>query len=528
MLCLLYAVASIGALRAAAKALYMRVVLLRACFPEQRQAILHPARQKGIKTPRRSGKTTAVIYDFFIDALSHPNSDYAYIALTQDSAEHIVWDEIDRINKLHQLGWIPLRSKLRWEHANGCKIYVLGANTKDWMETFRGVGRYRRVVIDECKSYRIDLHSFIKEVVRATLVDRLGSLWVIGTPGDVPQGFWWDVTRDDDHAERDPGYVVFEWDVFANIHIARQVAVEFAELKSQYGEDVVLEAWFRREWMGQWAVRLQSLVYDFSRVRNVVQLEDIEEHFTPDDPIRLSLDFGHSDGYAETIERGLKELGKVVVLEAWKRGLHSKLEQWQGEPVMLDEVAERCKAYLARYRNLRIVADNANAQLLTNLQVTYGIPVYDATKTKKQEHQQAINTEFRKANILVVEGWEQTIVEGEPCRWADGRVLCLPSNFLDPPEVRHGLNPLVRELTVLRKHYPKTGGEAWVEHPSQSNDCADTMVYGIRSLGIFAFLPDAPPLDPVEEWGQDATQKVSKIKAQRAKVGKRKHRRLPW
>lgn len=471
-------------------AMWRRWAMMRSLFPEQSAAVRHSARQKAIKTPRRAGKTRVVLIDIFIDMQTHPNADYAYIALSRESAERIIWKEVEEINAEFDLGGEPVLTRGFWRFPNGCVLYIFGADRPRWMEKFRGVGRFRVVVIDECKSFVIDLQKFVLEVVRPALTGTRGRLWVIGTPGEVPIGFWWEVTQPDPD-ERDRGYVYFEWDVFDNPHMAEQVREEFDLLKEQYGEEVVEQPWFLREWRGLWVTYSKDLVYHgFAMGRNTTpvyprKFGEPGEHYQP------GADFGHSDAYSEAVLAWNDFDDKVYIVHSWKRGTHPKLGQWKGDPVLLTEVDERMRAQAEKFSGLRQWrVDNSNPQLVKELQDKYRLPVQDAERTHKRPAIEAFNTELHAGQIVVVEPATKACTD---------------------------------EMLTLKKHWVK-GGTEWVEHPSQSNDGMDSVLYAWRECRHHrtkALPKDAPMIGSVEWYSMRAKE----MRDKRLKGHKKKNSR---
>jgi hypothetical protein len=463
---------------------HQRWGLTGSLFWEQRRALAHPSRRKCALVPRRGGKTTLCLVDTCEDQKTHPGADYVYLALSRDAGERIVWKDLKRLDREHELGINFVDSRLIARFPNGATFTILGIDKPGWEEKFRGVGRYRRVIIDEAKSYTIDVESFVAVVVRPTLVDLLGTLWMIGTPGSVARGIWYDLTRPEPELRR-KGWEFFTWGPFDNPWMSTQIRQEWDELAAEYGETVFKEPWFLREWMGQWVIDTTDNVYAFDAQRNGVDeyprpIGSAGEHYV------LGLDFGHSDAYAESIGAWNDDDPNYYILESWKR---AKNVREGTEEVLLDETAERCKMYLDKYPGLRIVADYASRTLITELQKRFRVPVIDAEKEEKKDWIRVLNTDLRAGKVLVVK-----------------------------PE----LQPYAEEATDLKKKF-KPNGE-WIEHPKQSNDCCDTVLYGYRYSYHYRYqkpTPQPPPGSP------EAMQRIAdELREKRfKKIARQKRRR---
>lgn len=131
-------------------------------------------RWKVIVAHRRSGKTTATLNHLQRDALTIPNSRFAYISPTYKQSKNIAWDLIK-----HYARDIPdiqfNESELRVDYPNGSRITLYGADNPD---SLRGVGLWG-VVFDE---YSQQPSNIFSEIIRPALADHSGYAIWIGTP----------------------------------------------------------------------------------------------------------------------------------------------------------------------------------------------------------------------------------------------------------------------------------------------------------------------------------------------------------
>jgi len=420
-----------------------RTALVSSLFPKQHAAWSDPSDRKAILTSRRAGKTELVIRDCVHDARHRTDTDYAYVALTRRSAEEIVWNRILKpLNRKYQLCSEFREQKLRMILPGNCRITLFGADKPGWMETFRG-SYYRRVILDECGSYRINLDKFVHEIVEPTLVDQQGTLWMVGTPGRVPSGMWWEMTRPE-VALRRPGWSFHNWTVEDNPHMREQFRKLYARKKA-LNPDIDTDPSFLREWRGLWVVEDQvDNVYGFSPERNVaaVHEKDPEDHYV------LGVDFGWHDDTAFVVGVWREDSPTWTVLESYK-----------APHLDITATAERIKEYIERYPGVHIVGDQKRSQLLEEMRVRHGIPLARAEKADKHDWIRLINTDLRAGNILVV----------------------------DPDS-----QPLVDEWIFLKKKHKPNGD--WVEHPGQPNHCADAHLYAYRYAHHYRFEPIEEPM----------------------------------
>lgn len=130
---------------------------------------------------RRSGKTTATFNHLQRDALTVPNSRYAYISPTYKQSKNIAWD----IAKFYS-NVIPNveynEAELTVKYPNGSRITLYGADNPD---SLRGIGLWG-CVFDE---YSQQPSNIFSEIIRPALADHGGYAIWIGTPKGKNE-FW--------------------------------------------------------------------------------------------------------------------------------------------------------------------------------------------------------------------------------------------------------------------------------------------------------------------------------------------------
>mgnify|MGYP001583682020 CR=1 FL=1 len=123
---------------------------------------------------RRAGKSTAAFNHLQRDALTTPNSRFAYISPTYKQGKNIIWD----IAK-HYARIVPRiefnEAELTVKYPNGSKITLYGADNPD---SLRGIGLWG-VVFDE---YSQQPSNIFTEIIRPALADHQGYAIWIGTP----------------------------------------------------------------------------------------------------------------------------------------------------------------------------------------------------------------------------------------------------------------------------------------------------------------------------------------------------------
>jgi hypothetical protein len=354
--------------------------IVEACFPKQREPILgaieRGERQVAILTSRRAGKTNTVLRAICRDAADNPGRKYAYIGLSRVTAENIVWKELEAINDAHNCGLEMQGYRLRANFPNGSDITLYGADQAGWIKKFKGA-KYRHVVIDEAGEFDIDLHDFIFRVIKPTLTDLRGTLWMIGTPGIVPSGYWWSITRPDEE-KRAKGWNLYRWHSFDNPYIAEQFKSDLEELRDIYGDSLDELPWFRREWLGEWCTDTSNSVYRFNPDINQVYeyIPNVDDSYT------ISVDLGYTDATA-------------FVVGAYNTRINDKLtflECYRETQMSLDAVAAKIRELMAKYPRARVIADPDSKNTIATLCGVYGLPIEDAQKANKQQNIEYMNS----------------------------------------------------------------------------------------------------------------------------------------
>jgi hypothetical protein len=205
---------------------------------------------------RQAGKTYLVALWLLVGALLMPGSVNVYLALTKESAKRMIWPELLAVGRLLKLddscfklhgGVVTL--------PNGSTVLVFGTDDKATIETWRGSKLYR-IAIDEMGSQSPEwIRYLVDEILWWSIMRYAGSIALLGTPGLVADGYWWEQSKPD------AGHDVFHWTVYENPGIPH--APEFVE------ETLRIKGWTRetpafiREVLGEWTADNAARVYPY-------------------------------------------------------------------------------------------------------------------------------------------------------------------------------------------------------------------------------------------------------------------------
>lgn len=463
--------------------------------PVQQSLIDDDARYVGGVCPRRSGKTFAVTSKVLHFAEKNPGSRILIISLTLKSTVENYWSGspggLWAQSAKYDLGLKFNTSSHTWVHTNGSRGLLAGAETKADIEHLRGAAAEADiVVIDECKSFApAHLLDLIENVVEPGLMTRNGQLIMIGTPGSLPLGPFYEATclkaRTGDQEnpkatcvrwqerakllediaegrEVNPIYRGIDVEALYSLHhwtIEDNVAVpgqwkRALWIKARRGWTDDNPTW-RREYLGEWVDDAADLVYSYAQARARAVAGGPSVNWVPNpafgitglDPsqgpwhLLLGLDLGFVDDSA-------------MVLVAWSEQLKELRHVLDFKRPGLDSQAftEIVLAIVDQYGLPEmIVADfgGSGAKMLTEtLNQRFGLGIQPAEKRFKNDHIELLNGDFLAGRIKII---ANTDLENE-------------------------LNALQWDLSNNAKHILARTGRLR-EDPSCANHLCDALLY---------------------------------------------------
>ena len=428
--------------------------VLSGAFPKQLEFILHPSKLKALFCTRRSAKSyTAGLYLVY-ESLRNPGCNVIFVGLTRASAKAIIWkDVLKDIARRNGLAISFNETELTATLANGSVIYVTGADAdEDEMNKLLG-RKFRLACIDEASMYTINLRNLVYGVLGPAMTDpnlggQRGTICLMGTASDFPQGLFYDVTT-----RKEGGWYLFEWTAHDNPHVAKQwqeALDEIARERPLYMETPQFKQWY----LNQWVIDEEKLVYRFNPLRNLIQGIP---HLSQDGWTNiLGVDLGWEDDNAFTLSRYHVNNPNLYITRFFKK---KKLEfdfdqdgffgikDLSRKYGVVQVIQEFMKDPVAPPH--KVVIDGANKQGVESMKSRTTIPFEYADKNDKATFIELYNADLVQGKIL----------------------------YLDTPEMR----PLWQEKMALvwvtegdKIKYPKK------EHPSLPNHGCDSSLYGWR------------------------------------------------
>lgn len=252
--------------------------ILEECNPKQRAYVNDPTRRFAALTSARAGKTTASKARLVIKALRIRRARLLFIAVTKDQAGDLMWGPLKDLCSRLGIKVIPNETKLQlYFPQTGSFIRILGADDKAEIEKLRG-RPWHEVIIDEAASHphRL-LVTLIEKVIGPRLGDFDGVLGMIGTPGHVLHGLFYDATRrgstdgllweerDQVPEDKRPEWSVHKWtlEYSAQFTVVQATAWRVAlYTKGKKGWTDANPTW-RREYLGEWCADEGEMMYAY-------------------------------------------------------------------------------------------------------------------------------------------------------------------------------------------------------------------------------------------------------------------------
>lgn len=387
--------------RCAAIAEQLRAEL--AGHPKQLALFSDPATQAAALCTRQAGKTAYNVHDLLHTSLTRQNAYSIYVRTSKDEIRNNIWDNEDDVGLLSTIRrhGIPCDTHdgrmSVWFPATRSRIKLIGIDDIPEVRKLRGP-TYDLAIIDEAQD--IPYLTRLLDAIRAGLVKRKGRVRVTGTPGQVCDGEFFDITREDGGAK--PGWSVHRFTIYDNPgipHAAEYVAAKKAENGWTDDDEAYL-----REFCGKWVTASRLLVYRLAAVA-----KEKRYHKLPQDADGR-LGGGHDWRYLVGVDLGFYPDPFAVVVWGYRDDDPHLYEVESGSHESLD--TEQQAAILAelvdRFQPERMVCDAGSGGLkqivVGDWQQRYELPVDVAQKEQKDSAIDMFNADLVAGRILLREG----------------------------------------------------------------------------------------------------------------------------
>lgn len=409
----------------------------------QQQMILDDNPWVSALCPRRVGKSFMASSAALITGEANPGSMVLIISLTLKALKRNFWhgsrSGIPFLDRKHSLGLEFNSTELRWQHQNGSVGYLLGAEDRQAIEYIRGM-EADLYIIDECKSFPpAILDELITDVLAPQRISRKGRIMMIGTPGSIFAGPFWQATCTDavneEEGHKDEGkpwlvpygkddpwgrprkflWSFHHWSLRDNEHMPHQwqEALDLKELKG-WSDD---HPTWQREYLGRWIPAAEGLVYNYmDQKRKAEHSVTWRPNRTDTNPTGLpeegapwhlvmGLDVGFHDPTAITVAAWSETLGELRHVYDEK---HPHL--------LIDQVVDLVQNTIERFGRPEVIAVDTGGSMAKSFAETliqrYGLPVVPAKKQEKNDYIEMMNSDFTLGRIRIIPG---TDLEDQLC-----------------------------------------------------------------------------------------------------------------
>ncbi len=392
-------------------------------FGQQADFIQDGSRFKSVLCPRRAGKSFAAAVYMIMTMLLKPGSTVVFATLTQKSGRGILWNLLKQLDSRWELGAGFHNTNVTMTLPNRSTLSICGADSRGEIDKFRGQA-YDLFVLDECKSFppRV-ITELVDQVVSPALSDTLGTIVLMGTPGNSLKGIFYDSTRPNSTIARKFGktggrggnqWSFHTWTTKENIkmpHIWRdQLAMKE---RNGWGDDNPI--WLR-EYCAQWVADDDAFVYKFDPTRNSWQPEEQSDN-------EFGLPSGHEWQFVLGCDFGWEDPFAMVV-SAFS-DTHPDLFQvysFKERHMHVADIARKIAEATDMFGEFSAMVGDSGGMgrmVIEELGSIYGIAMEAAEKTQKRDYIELLNSDLVEGRIKVL-GDSDLVDEWQALVWKDG------------------------------------------------------------------------------------------------------------
>lgn len=342
---------------------------------------------------RATGKSFAAAAKAYKVYYEKPKSTMAILGKTRNSVRAVFFNEVlPYFVRTFNIGGTFNRTNAYWQSNEGnCIIYCIGADSENFQDKLRGL-RLDYIAIDEAGHWEISLDDLVKNVLDSTTHGRKGQICLFGTPGYVPQGYFFDITN----GRKLNWSVTKTKDPFVNPYTSSDVHKQIERLQLEYGDVYTSIPSYKREILGEWVVDISKTTYKYDSDRNDVSQEDIlgEPEF-----YIMGLDFAFTGYTAFSLNC------------VWENNFYTLCTR-KHQAVNTDQVGGILTEYYQMHKDLVIVYDYAQKFLADAIQEKFPhLCFVPAEKMKKYQAIEAFNSDLLAKRIRVIPSACKDLVE---------------------------------------------------------------------------------------------------------------------
>lgn len=351
-------------------------------FPAQYEAFRSEgARFRTIVTSRRFGKSQGIAGDMLDTCLTEKDITCLYITLTRENVRKILWGDLLKTIEKYKIKCKINQLNLEIHFPNGSRILSGGAKDATECEKYRGL-KLRKVYLDEAQSFRTHINILINDILIPALRDLRGSIYLVGTPGPVPVGAFYDYSHNEN-------WVNVVSTAFSNPYLhcpeeGRDLNITLAEERKLRGIDEN-DPSYQREAFGRWIEDSESLVFKYNEATNdYVSLPQTSMTYI------FGIDIGFNDSDAIAVLAYSDRTNEVYIVE-----------EKEGTGQDITTLAEEIKKLQRKYNPVKMVIDAGalGKKIQEELIVRHCLHIEAADKSRKFEYIELLNADLRRGIV---------------------------------------------------------------------------------------------------------------------------------
>ncbi len=291
-----------------------------------------------------------------------------------------MWDVMQELDTKFKIGCVFTESKLEIRHPNGAKLKLMGADAKEYRKKLKGK-KFPGVAIDEAQDFTSDqLIALVDDSLTPSIADyKDGWLALTGTPGPVPQGYFFEATYKGKF-----GYSLHKWTLLENPHMPDPAGfIDDLIKRREWTHD---HPSLLREYRNQWVLDTQSLWVRYN--------EEINDFNT--------LPRNHQWNYLLGVDIGFKDADALAVV-AWSETCPDTylVEEIVTSKQDITSLAEQIKFIQDKYKISKTVMDEGGLgkKAAEEIRRRHGLAIVPADKVRKQENVELLNDAMRRGRF---------------------------------------------------------------------------------------------------------------------------------
>ncbi len=362
-------------------------------LPEQRDFFFTSraeGRMRVARCTRRAGKTTGGAYKILLTMIQDPHAVCLFVAQTRTIIEDTIWPELQKIVAEFNLPFEFHGTKLRMSHKRGSgRALFRGASDTKNIQKLRGLGtggKFVLAILDESGHFGADFEKLVASVITPALRDVQGELLLIGTPGDYPEGLFYEAS-----SGLKKNWVRRRWTLQDNTKI-EPAARDLATIREEEGltEDDPI---YIREWLGEYALNMKTMMFTYDPQENSYEggLPDVPGGWT----YWGGIDFGWTDETAIVVLAWNHTTKKMYVVDSWSASEQTSDMTYRAMLMMKQ-----------RWPIAKWVGDTGGMgkKDAMNIWIDYKEWIEPADKQGKLDHVSYMNAAFKRRDLWVRRG----------------------------------------------------------------------------------------------------------------------------